>query len=122
MLITTRNDRPIAMLKNLEDDSHVKTRICQYESLKNGKVLYLVKQFVMGKMLGQDMVLSKYGMKPYRRRVDVNSLQEKDLKKLRRRAMHEEAESAKHYFKEIFQLFPKGLRPKGVEASKPMQD
>ena len=37
VLITTRNGRPIAMLKNLEDDAHVNTRICQYEALKNGK-------------------------------------------------------------------------------------
>jgi len=40
VLITTRNGYPIAMLKNLEDDAHVKTRICQYERalgcLENG--------------------------------------------------------------------------------------
>src|SRR3972149_1124448 len=50
VLVTTRNGYPIAMLKNLEDDSHVKTRICQYEALKNGKGIYLAKQFVMGKI------------------------------------------------------------------------
>lgn len=37
VVLTTRNGRPIATLKNLLDDSHVKIRICQYEALKNGK-------------------------------------------------------------------------------------
>jgi len=54
VLITTRNGYPIAMLKSLEDDTHVKTRICQYEALKNGKVVYLVKQFAVGKIEGKD--------------------------------------------------------------------
>ena len=37
VLIATRNGRPVAMLKNLEDDSHVNTRVSQYEAIKNGK-------------------------------------------------------------------------------------
>ena len=36
VLIATRVGRPIAMLKNLDDDAHVKTRISQYEALKKG--------------------------------------------------------------------------------------
>ena len=62
VLITTRNGYPIAMLKNLEDDSHVKTRICQYEALRNGKASYLARQFVIGKIEGQNILLNKYGM------------------------------------------------------------
>jgi CRISPR/Cas system-associated endonuclease Cas1 len=30
VLITTRNGRPIAMLKSLDDDCHVETRVSQY--------------------------------------------------------------------------------------------
>jgi CRISPR/Cas system-associated endonuclease Cas1 len=36
-LITTQRGKPVAMLKSLDDDSHVKTRLCQYEALKDGK-------------------------------------------------------------------------------------
>ena len=36
-LIATRNDRLIAVLRNLDDDAYVKTRISQYEALKNNK-------------------------------------------------------------------------------------
>lgn len=46
VLVTTRNDRPIAVLKNLEDDSYVKTRISQYETLKNGKGIIVAKRIV----------------------------------------------------------------------------
>jgi CRISPR/Cas system-associated endonuclease Cas1 len=35
VLILTQKGKPVAMLKSLEDDSHVKTRVCQYETLKN---------------------------------------------------------------------------------------
>ena len=63
VLIATRNGRPVAMLKNLEDDSHVKTRICQYESLKNGKGIDIAKQIVTAKVLGQNQVLKKYGLR-----------------------------------------------------------
>lgn len=34
VLITTRIGRPVAMLKNLDDDFHVETRVSQYRALK----------------------------------------------------------------------------------------
>jgi CRISPR/Cas system-associated endonuclease Cas1 len=83
VLITTRNGYPIAMLKNLEADSHVKTRICQYEALKNGKALYLAKQFVIGKIEGQNLLLNKYGLEAndFLGRM-VDAVRESDLKRL----------------------------------------
>jgi CRISPR/Cas system-associated endonuclease Cas1 len=53
----------VAMLKSLDDDSHVKTRICQYEALKNEKAEYVAKQLILGKFEGQNQVLSKYRLK-----------------------------------------------------------
>jgi len=120
VLITTRNGYPIAMLKSLEDDAHVKTRICQYESLRNGKAEYLAKQFVIGKIEGQSILLNKYGLEPYRSIIPiVNSLKEPNLKMLRKRLVHVEGKNSQHYFKQIFQLFPKEIRPtnrKGFKA------
>ena len=57
--------RPVAMLKILEDDSHVKTKICQYEALNNGMGIYLAKQIVISKLLSQNIVLHKYDMAPH---------------------------------------------------------
>jgi CRISPR/Cas system-associated endonuclease Cas1 len=60
VLVTTRNGYPIAMLKNLEDDAHVETRICQYEALRNGKASSLIR--VSSSCLRQDIhdLSSKY--------------------------------------------------------------
>ena len=30
VMVMTQRGRPVALLKSLDDDSHVKTRICQY--------------------------------------------------------------------------------------------
>lgn len=113
VLITTRNGYPIAMLKNIEDDSHVKTRICQYEALKNGKAKYLAKQFVIGKIDGQNRVLRKYGLDVKENVAKVVELVNyDDLKSLSRRLKWLEGKYAEHYFSQIFTLFPKELRPR----------
>ena len=62
-LIMTQKGKPVAMLKSLDDDSHVKTRICQYEALKDGRAFEIAKQFVKGKIEGQNIVLRKYGLR-----------------------------------------------------------
>ena len=108
------------MLKNLEDDSHVETRICQYEALKNGKAFYIAKQFLIGKIEGQNRVLNKYGLKtvPSINQI-INSFNESDLVMLRRRLNHFEGKVSQHYFEQIFQLFPEKIRPsnrKGFKA------
>jgi CRISPR/Cas system-associated endonuclease Cas1 len=59
----TRKNRVVAVLKNLEDDSHVKTRLCQYEALSNGKGIAIAKQFLISKIEGQNAVLKKYGLR-----------------------------------------------------------
>jgi CRISPR/Cas system-associated endonuclease Cas1 len=47
VVVATKNGRPVAMLKNLDDNAHVKTRVCQYEALKNGKGLDVAKAIVV---------------------------------------------------------------------------
>lgn len=42
-LLLTGRGHPIAMVKSLEDYSHVKTRICQYEATKNCKRVEVAK-------------------------------------------------------------------------------
>ena len=63
VLIITQKGKPVAMLKSLDDDSHVKTRIAQYEALKDGRAFEIAKQFVKSKIQGQNIVLKKYGLK-----------------------------------------------------------
>ena len=53
VMIVTGRGRPVAMLKSMDDDSHVKTRLCQYEAVKNEKALYIARQIIISKMKGQ---------------------------------------------------------------------
>jgi len=46
-LILTRRGKPVAVLKSLEYDSHVKTRLCQYEAYSNSKGIHIAKQIVL---------------------------------------------------------------------------
>jgi CRISPR-associated protein Cas1 len=112
VVVTTKFGEPIAMLKNFNDDSFVDTRVCQYEALKNGKGLYLTKQFAIGKIEGQNTVLRKYGLKenPFVTR-QIESLRETDLRMLRRRVLHLEGKFSQHYFGEVYTLFPEKVRP-----------
>jgi len=102
---------PIGVLKNLEDDSHVQTRISQFEALNNGKGLNIAKQFVIGKIEGQNNVLKKYGLRSDTSiKLKVNAIETNDLNLLRRKLLHIEGKFSQFYFSQIFQLFPEKIR------------
>lgn len=113
-LILTRAGNPIAVVKNLLDtDSHVETRISQYEALKNGKGLTVAKEFVLAKIRGYTEVLKKYGLRSldcYALSQDVKNL-EGDLDEVRARLMNCEGRYSRQYFNQIFTLFSESLRP-----------
>jgi CRISPR-associated protein Cas1 len=112
-LFLTQKGRPVAMLKSLDDDSHVKTRICQYEALKSEKAEYIARQFVLGKLEGQNQVLSKYGLKrhDYSIQERVKTLEDDSTARLRTRLMSIEGHFSDQYFTQIFGLIPASLRP-----------
>ena len=102
------------MLKNLDDDSHVKTRISQYEALKNGKGIDIAKQIVIAKILGQNQLLKKYGLRQHdvmRAKEVIDEVGITDLPLLRNKLTNIEGRFTRGYFEQIFQLFPCELRP-----------
>lgn len=113
LIVLTKKGNPVAILKSLTDDSHVETRIAQYQALTNGKGLQIAKSFVTAKLEGQNQVLRKYGL----RGIDfsyfeaVKSLESEDIRTLRRRLMSIEGKCSTLYFREVFSLFPELLRP-----------
>jgi CRISPR-associated protein Cas1 len=111
-LFLTQKGRPIAMLRSLDDDSHVNTRICQYEALSNGKGVEIAKQFVSGKLEGQNQVLTKYGLKrhDYSLIEKVKSLKA-DTSNLKTRLMSIEGHFSEKYFDQILGLIPESVRP-----------
>jgi CRISPR-associated protein Cas1 len=120
--VLTSRGHPIAVLRSLNDDSHVKTRIAQYESLNNGKYVEIAKTFLLSKLEGQDKLLSKYGL----RRLDyyhlterIKSLEGKDMRSLRTQLTNIEGHYSEKYFGQVFGLFNAAIRPerrKGFKA------
>jgi CRISPR-associated protein Cas1 len=101
------------MLRNL-DDSHVKTRICQYEALVNGKGVEVAKRIVYGKLEGQNQVLDKYGLKRHdlvKAKTALKGVKSEDLKAVRRRLVSIEGKFTERYFNQIFRALPEVLRP-----------
>jgi CRISPR-associated protein Cas1 len=112
-LIMTQKGKPVAMLKSLDDDSHVKTRVCQYEALNNEKAVHIAKQLVLSKFEGQNQVLKKYGLRRHDFSIQekVKNLQDENTSRLRIRLMAIEGHFSDHYFTQIFSLVPASLRP-----------
>lgn len=112
-LFLTQKGRPVAMLKSLDDDSHVKTRICQYEAFRSGKAELIVKKLVQGKLEGQNQVLAKYGLKrhDFSIKEKIKNLEDENNAKLRIRLMGIEGRCSDSYFAQIFILIPASLRP-----------
>jgi CRISPR-associated protein Cas1 len=108
--IMTKRNRVVAVLKNLEDDSHVKTRVSQYQALDNGKGIEIAKQIVKSKIEGQNRVLRKHGLRP----IDFNIGDGENRKRL----LAIESRSAKLYFGQIFKLFPENIRPESRKTYK----
>jgi CRISP-associated protein Cas1 len=119
--IMTKRNRVVAVLRNLEDDSHVETRLSQYEAIKNEKGIVIAKQFLLSKLEGQNKVLRKHGLKPLEIdsvKREIESVASDDLKIYRRRLTQIEAKCSRLYFKEVFKLFPESIRPESRRTFK----
>jgi len=114
LVVTTAKGHPVAVLKALDNDSHVLTRVFQYETLKTVKALEIAKQFVLGKIRGQNQVLRKYGLRrnDYSVVETINKLEANSLPTLQRRLNTIEGHCSKRYFQQLFGLLPEFLRPK----------
>jgi CRISPR-associated protein Cas1 len=113
IVIMTRSHKPIAVLRSLDDDEHVKTRLAQYEAYKNGKAITIAKEIVLSKIESQNIILREYSLRQHdlmTYKAKIQSLNSKSLKDVRKKLLPIEGKSSEHYFNEIFKLFPKSLR------------
>jgi CRISPR-associated endonuclease Cas1 len=100
LLILTQRGNPVAYLKSLDDDSYVETRVCQYESLKNGKGIEIAKKIVVGKLEGQDKTLQKYGMKRHdiiRIKKTIETIESDSMQEIRRKLTGIEGKFSEFY-------------------------
>jgi len=114
LVVTTAKGHPVAVLKSLDNDSHILTRVFQYETLKTVKAFEIAKQFVLGKIRGQDQVLQKYGLRrnDYSVVEKISKLEANSLPTLQRQLNTIEGHFSNKYFQQIFGLLPESLRPK----------
>ena len=115
LLILTQRGNPVAYLRSLGDDSHVKTRIAQYEALKNGKGVSIAKQIILSKIEGQNRILRKYGFRQHdlmQIKERITGVESADLKVLRNRLITIEGHATEKYFSQVFQLLPTAI---GIE-------
>ncbi|MCJ7469821.1 CRISPR-associated endonuclease Cas1, partial [Candidatus Bathyarchaeota archaeon] len=111
-LVMTQKGNPVAMLRSFDDDSHVETRLCQYEAYKSSKGVSIAKEFVRAKTEGQNVILGKYGLKRHNPIADfLKKTDSDDLDTARRKLLTLEGQYARRYFSQVFQLFPEQLRP-----------
>jgi CRISPR-associated protein Cas1 len=119
-LLSTGRGRPVALVRSLEDNSHVETRLAQYRSLEDGRLLIIAKELVLAKIQGMNEVLSKYGLRrlDYRHIEKVKCLRESDSRTLRIKLTNIEGVCTRNYFYQIFGMFSEFLRPKGRQTYK----
>ena len=114
VMVMTQRGRPVAMLRSLDDDSHVKTRLCQYEAHNGEKGVSIAKQLVLSKIQGQNIILEKYGLITHDLEVlgaKLESLKTSDPDSFRKKLTGIEGKFTEHYFKQILGLIPEKLRP-----------
>ena len=120
--VMTRRNRVVALLKNVEDDSHVETRLAQYRAvLDEEKCIEIAKQFIIAKIKGQNQVLKKYGLETAKNNygiIQIQNVKFENLKVTRRKLMAIEAHNSKNYFAQIFKLFPDSIRPESRSTYK----
>lgn len=121
VMVFTQRGRPVALMKSLDDDSHVKTRLCQYEALDNGKGAYIAKQIVSSKIKGQNIVLKKFDLQVHDEddiQSKIESLESSNLDVFRNKLTGIEGKFTEKYFNQIFQLLPDDLRPENRKKFK----
>jgi CRISPR-associated protein Cas1 len=118
VMIMTQRGRPVAMLKGLDDDSHVETRIAQYEAIKSEKGIQIAKQLILSKVEGRNLILKKYGLKTNEVREQVERLKFYSLEQARKKLISIEGRFDEQYFSQIFRLLPEKIRPEARKTFK----
>jgi len=113
-MVMTQRGRPVAMMKSLDDDSHVKTRLCQYEAYNSEKRPYIAKQIILSKMKGQNVLLEKYGLQLHDEEAitsKIDRLESSNSVSFGQKLNGIEGKFTEFYFKQILDLLPEKLRP-----------
>ena len=114
-LILNSSGKPIGTIKALNDNSHVKTRLTQFEAYNNRKGVEIAKQLVLGKIEAQSQLLRKHHLEGFEtlnllEKEKISLIYAENLDKIRNKLISIEGEYTNHYWNQIITLFPKQLR------------
>ena len=65
VLVMTQRGRPVAMLRSLDDDSYVQTRIAQYQASLDERAYSIAKSFIIAKLESQNVILRNMVLEPH---------------------------------------------------------
>lgn len=113
-LVTSQSGRPLGVLLPLNYDSHVKTRIKQYEAYSNEVGVQIAKSIAKAKIEAQASLLEKHQVDCNKRKqrslVKLEKLEANSADQIRTKIHSIEGHFGKFYFKELIELFPKNLQ------------
>jgi CRISPR-associated endonuclease Cas1 len=106
------------MLRSLDDDSHVQTRIAQYQASVDERSFEIAKNVVFAKLDGLNNVLEKHGFEHFSLdyKEKIGNLDTGNLEKFRQRITGIEGKCTQKYYEQIFSLLPEKIRPKTREG------
>ena len=121
-LITSQSGRPLGVLLPLNYDSHVKTRIKQYEAYSSKTGVRIAKTIAKSKIECQASLLEKHkidcDVQIKRALEKLESLEANAVDPIRTKIHSIEGHFGKFYFKELIKLFPKEFQPEVRHAYK----
>lgn len=113
IVMTTNTGKPLGAIMPLSCYASAKTRIAQYEALKNSKAVVVAKRILRAKIRNQFELLKKHGVVD-RNLIGLNlrleKINGKKIEKCRTRLQVIEAQSSRCYFRDILPLFPKDFQ------------
>ena len=109
-LVTSQSGRPLGVLLPLNYDSHVQTRIKQYEAYSDQIGVKIAKTIVKAKIEAQALLLEKYNIECNNKLrgalMNLQKLKANSVEEIRTKIHGIEGRFGKFYFKELIKLFP----------------
>ena len=114
-LVTSQSGRPLGVLLPLNYDSHVNTRLKQYEAYSSQMGVNIAKTIAKSKIEAQASLLEKHEIDcvlQRKRALDkLEKLEANSVYQIRTKIHSIEGHFGKFYFKELIKLFPKEFQP-----------
>jgi len=119
VVISLHNGKPLAVLHSIKDMTSIETRLNQFRAYESMKGLEIAKSVLIQKVKNENNLLKHYNLKSYDKNLRKPNLQdiknvhaEKITQNVRTKLNTLEEHFSKHFYEQLFPLFPKWIRPK----------